>query len=252
MEQFVKEKLTVKVLPTREEMGKEAAKDAAEIIQKLLQEKEHLYAVFAAAPSQNEFLAALAEHREIDFTRITAFHMDEYLGLAADAPQGFGNFLKRHIFEKCPFAEVHYLNGQAKDPEQECIRYAKLLQQVDLDLVFLGIGENGHIAFNDPSVADFEDPKMVKVVALEETCRQQQVNDGCFADLNDVPRTAITLTIPTLVNATYHLCIVPSALKAKAVHDTVMGPVSTECPASILRKVDRSVLYLEKESASLL
>lgn len=251
MKQFMKDKLEVKIFSNRPEMGKSAAEDAAEVINRLLQKKEKLNVIFAAAPSQNEFLDALTK-QDIDFSRITAFHMDEYIGLPKDAPQGFGNFLRRSIFDKCPFAQVHYLNGQAENPEEECQRYTELLRQAEIDIVFMGIGENGHIAFNDPSVADFNDKKAVKIVVLEETCRQQQVNDGCFKTLDDVPKTAMTLTIPTLMAASYQFCIVPSALKAKAVSDTINGPVDEKCPASILRTKENTFLYLETESASLL
>lgn len=251
MKQFMQDKLEVKVFQDRGEMGNAAAADAVRVIKRLLQEKERLNVIFAAAPSQNEFLSALA-NQDIDFSRITAFHMDEYIGLPQDAPQGFGNFLRRGIFEKRPFAQVHYLNGQAEDPEAECRRYAELLRSAELDIVFLGIGENGHIAFNDPSVADFNDAKAVKTVVLEEACRRQQVNDGCFASLDEVPKTAMTLTIPTLMRASYRFCMVPSALKAQAVRDTVNGPVDEKCPASILRTEKNSFLYLDAESASLL
>lgn len=251
MKQFTQDKLEIKIFQNREEMGKAAAEDAARVIKRLLQEKERLNVIFAAAPSQNEFLSALTK-QDIDFSRITAFHMDEYIGLPKDAPQGFGNFLRRSIFEKCPFAQIHYLNGQAEDPEEECRRYTELLRHAEVDIVFLGIGENGHIAFNDPSVADFKDPKAVKTVALEEACRRQQVNDGCFASLEEVPKTAMTLTIPTLMKTGFRFCMVPSALKAQAVRDTVNGPVDEKCPASILRTEGNSFLYLETESAQLL
>jgi len=194
----------------------------------------------------------LSQDSRIDFSRITAFHMDEYIGLPADAPQGFGNFLKTHIFNSCNFANVHFINGCCPDPDKECERYSDLLSNVHIDIVLLGIGENGHIAFNDPSIADFHDPKMVKVVTLEQVCRQQQVNDGCFDELEQVPTHAITLTVPTLMKADYHFCVVPSRLKAKAVADTLEGPVSEACPASILRTAPNACLYLEEESASLL
>lgn len=252
MEQLQKDKLKIKIFPTREEMGRAAAADASVLIRKLQEEKDHLNLVFAAAPSQNEFLKALSEDDTIDFSRITAYHMDEYIGLPADAPQGFGNFLKRHIFGLCPFASVNYINGEAPDPEKECERYSQLLKAVHIDMVLMGIGENGHIAFNDPSVADFQDPKMVKVVTLEQVCRQQQVNDGCFEKLEQVPKKAITLTVPTLMDADYHFCIVPSGLKANAVRDAVEGPIAETCPASILRKAPNACLYLDADSAGLL
>ena len=180
-----------------------------------------------------------------------AFQM-KYVGLDAAAPQGFGNFLRARVFDRLPFGQVCYLNGNAPDIEAECSRYAGLLAQAPIDIVFMGIGENGHIAFNDPPVAEFDDPAAVKVVALDEVCRNQQVHDGCFADIGQVPTHALTLTVPTLAGAKHHLCIVPAPTKAKAVRDTLEGPVSTACPASILRTCPGAVLYLERESAQLL
>ena len=178
--------------------------------------------------------------------------MDEYIGLQADAPQGFGNFLRRNLFDRVPFKTVNTIDSTAADPEAECRRYADLLQEYPCDIVCMGIGENGHIAFNDPPVAEFDDPAAVKVVALDEVCRNQQVHDGCFADIGQVPTHALTLTVPTLAGAKHHLCIVPAPTKAKAVRDTLEGPVSTACPASILRTCPGAVLYLERESAQLL
>ncbi|MFQ8832704.1 MAG: 6-phosphogluconolactonase [Ruthenibacterium lactatiformans] len=174
--------------------------------------------------SQNEFLEAPCAAPDIDWKRVTAFHMDEYVGLDAAAPQGFGNFLRARVFDRLPFGQVCYLNGNAPDIEAECSRYAGLLAQAPIDIVFMGIGENGHIAFNDPPVAEFDDPAAVKVVALDEVCRNQQVHDGCFADIGQVPTHALTLTVPTLAGAKHHLCIVPAPTKAKAVRDTLEGP----------------------------
>lgn len=146
--------------------------------------------------------------------------MDEYIGLAADAPQGFGNFLRGRLFGRLPFGQVFYLDGQAADPQAECARYSALLAEYPVDIVCLGIGENGHIAFNDPHVARFDDPVRVKVVDLDDKCRRQQVHDGCFASLGQVPTHALTLTIPALTAASGMYCIVPAQTKARAVHDT--------------------------------
>ena len=178
--------------------------------------------------------------------------MDEYIGLAPDAPQGFGNFLRRELFSKVSFASVSYLDGTADDRAAECRRYGELLAAAPVDIVCLGIGENGHIAFNDPHVADFNDPAAVKVVELDHTCRQQQVNDGCFAKLDDVPTHALTLTIPTLVAPKTVFCMVPAPTKAKAVQAAVEGPISETCPASILRRHDNASLWLDPDSAALL
>ena len=211
------DKLNVKVYQTREEMGKAAAEEAAAAIRAAIAAKGEINMIFAAAPSQNEFLAHLIADKSIDFTKINAFHMDEYIGLPADAPQGFGNFLRERLFERVPFKTVNTIDSTAADPEAECRRYAALLQAHPCDIVCMGIGENGHIAFNDPHVADFGDKAAVKVVALDETCRQQQVNDGCFARLDDVPTHALTLTIPTLTAPEAVFCIVPAKTKANAV-----------------------------------
>lgn len=247
---FCKDKLVVKYYLTRQEMGWSAAQDAACRIEELLQDKEYINIIFAAAPSQNDFLAALQECK-IDWGRINAFHMDEYIGLPMDAPQRFGNYLKEHIFEKVPFRQVYYL-GDASVPQEECMRYASLLETYPPHIVFLGIGENGHIAFNDPHVANFADPFLVKVVDLDLTCRQQQVNDGCFTTLSEVPTHAYTLTIPALLASSYMFCIVPSRLKARAVYNTLYGELDEACPASILRKKENTILYLDKDSAALL
>lgn len=173
--------------------------------------------------------------------------MDEYVGLSANATQGFGNFLKRSIFDKLPFASVHYI-GTEKQPEQACADYEKLISAHEIDVVFMGIGENGHIAFNDPHVADFNDPKSIKKVDLDLMCRQQQVNDACFASLDKVPQYALTLTIPTLYSAHRIFCIVPGSTKAQAVKKTVCGEISTQCPASILRTHDYATLYVDTDS----
>ena len=205
--------------------------------------------IFAAAPSQNEFLSHLIHDKRIDWTRINAFHMDEYIGIHPEAPQSFGHFLRIRIFDKVPFKKVNYLNGLAENLEEECQRYADLLTKHPVDIVCLGIGENGHIAFNDPDVADFNDPKLVKVVELDPICRQQQVNEKCFMTLDLVPKEALTLTIPALLRAEWMFCIVPFKNKAQAVYQTVYGEVSEKCPASILRRKENSSLYLDPESA---
>ena len=233
-------------------MGKAAAADIKACILSLLKTKETINMIFAAAPSQNEVLAALALDKEIPWNRVNAFHMDEYIGLDADAPQGFGNFLKEHIFGLANFASVNYIDITAPDAEAECARYAALLGQYPTDIVVMGIGENGHIAFNDPPVADFNDAKAVKPVALDEICRNQQVNDGCFKALADVPKTAITLTVPTLFAGDHLFCIVPAATKAQAVRATLCGEIGEKCPATVLRRHKSAVLYLDGDSSSLL
>ena len=252
MKTMKKDLLTVNIYNTRTEMGEAAAKDIKACILSLLEKKETINMIFAAAPSQNEVLASLALDKEIPWERVNAFHMDEYIGLPADAPQGFGNFLKAHIFGLAPFKSVNYINISAEDAEAECARYSALLAQYPTDIVVMGIGENGHIAFNDPPVADFADPKAVKPVLLDEICRNQQVNDGCFATIDDVPKYAITLTVPTLFSGKYLFCIVPAKTKANAVKATVCGEIGEACPATILRRHENAILYLDNDSSSLL
>jgi len=242
----------VRKFQTRSKMGKAAADDVQRTIMNLLGQKETINMIFAAAPSQLDFLQCLCEDKSIDFSRIHAYHMDEYIGLDADAPQGFGNFLKKYLFSKVNFKSIDYLNGGAADIESECERYSNLIRKQCPDIVCMGIGENGHIAFNDPDEADFNDPKLVKVVELDDICRQQQVNDKCFVSIDLVPKKALSLTIPALADAAYHFCIVPAAAKADAVYRTIYGPISENCPATILRKCENSILYIDSDSARLL
>lgn len=252
MKALQKDLLAVRIFDTRAEMGLAAARDIKACILSLLETKETINMIFAAAPSQNEVLSALATDKEIPWNRVNAFHMDEYIGLPADAPQGFGNFLKAHIFGLADFRSVSYIDITAMDADKECERYAELLAKNPTDIVVMGIGENGHIAFNDPPVADFADPKAVKPVELDPICRNQQVNDGCFATLDDVPKTAITLTVPTLFAGDHLFCIVPAPTKAKAVRATLCDDIGEACPATILRRHKSAVLYLDSDSSSLL
>lgn len=246
---FKADKLSVNVYDSRRSMGEASAADIAACIKELLTQKPEIYMIFAAAPSQNEMLEALIADKEIDWSRIHALHMDEYVNLPAEAPQGFGNFLRRAIFDRVPFASVNLIGTEA-DSEATCRRYDALLASHKVDIVCMGIGENGHIAFNDPHVADFNDPCRIKKVDLDQKCRQQQVNDGCFASIDQVPTHALTLTIPTLYNVENVFCVVPAATKAEAVRNTVTGPVSETCPASILRTHDNAILYTDNDSAS--
>lgn len=251
MKSMTYDKLTVKIYPSRNEMGMAAAHEIKRHICMLLNQKEEINIIFAAAPSQNEVLNALVSDTDIAWSRINAYHMDEYIGLDRDAPQGFGNFLKRLIFDRVPFKSVNCIDAAAPDPETECERYAALLAKNPPDICVMGIGENGHIAFNDPPVADFDDKKIVKPVKLDEICRNQQVNDGCFQSIEEVPTHALTLTIPTLISALYVFCIVPAHTKAAAVKETLTGSIDEHCPATILRTKENAVLYLDPDSAEL-
>lgn len=246
------DKLTVEIYENRTLMGEAAARDIKAKIAQLLSQKQEINMIFAAAPSQNDVLKSLVEDKEIEWSRVNAYHMDEYIGLDKNAPQGFGNFLKDHIFGLVPFKSVNYIDITTTDPKKEAERYGKLLDENPTDIVIMGIGENGHIAFNDPPVADFNDKKTVKPVKLDEVCRQQQVNDGCFASIDEVPTHAMTLTVPTLVRAPYLFCIVPAPTKAKAVYETLNGSIDEHCPASVLRTHENAKLYLDDQSSKLL
>jgi glucosamine-6-phosphate deaminase len=246
---FVVEKLKVNIFPDRIAMGQAAGQAVAKKMKEMLKGKEHLFMVFAAAPSQNEFLGELSRVRGLDWKRVSAFHLDEYVGLSEAAPQNFGRFLRERLFDKVSPGKIHYLNGMAQDPEGECERYAALFKDHSFDIACIGIGENGHLAFNDPPVADFKDPKSVKVVEMDLTSRQQQVNDGCFGILEEVPKKAMTLTLPTIYSAKFIYCMVPGPTKADAVKKTLEGPITTDCPASILRRHEQATLYIDEDSA---
>lgn len=239
--------LKVKVFNDRRALGAAAGAEVAERIKQLLSEKHGIRIIFAAAPSQNELLNYLSEDESIDWSRITTFHMDEYNGLPLDAPQKFSRFLREHLFNQVKPGTVHLIDS-SNESEEECRRYGELLRQAPIDIVCLGIGENGHIAFNDPPVADFNDPEVIKAVELEDACRQQQVNDGCFPSFEDVPTHALTLTIPTLLSGSHLFCVVPGPTKRKAVERTLNGSISTECPSTILRKHPDCTLYLDRDS----
>lgn len=248
---FQKDNLTVEVFQDRLSLGKSAAKYVESVILSQLKEKEDLRIIFAAAPSQNEMLEKLTSFKTIDWSRIIAFHMDEYIGLSKSAPQLFSNYLERNLFSKVNFKKVYKINSEVRNTEAECERYSSLLTEKEIDLVCMGIGENGHIAFNDPPVADFNDKKIVKVVELDAECRQQQVNDKCFRVLEEVPKYAITLTIPTLMSANVLSIVVPGKSKAIAIANTLCGKISTECPAAIVRKHKSTRLFIDKDSYSL-
>lgn len=241
----------VKAYETRAEMGKCAAEEAICALKELLKVKEEINCIFAAAPSQNEFLSYLAK-ADIDWSRVNAFHMDEYIGLEKGDSRLFSSFLNDNIFSKVPFKNVYLINDAGNTREEKLENYSKLLKEQPVDITFMGIGENGHIAFNDPHVADFKDDKLIKVVDLDEKCRIQQVNDGCFASLEEVPMYAMTLTIPALMKAKKLFCMVPAKTKAEAVKETIFGEISEKCPATIMRRHADAALYLDKASAQYL
>jgi glucosamine-6-phosphate deaminase len=249
MGSFVVDKLKVKIFKDRKALGQAAGKTVAGKMREIPRDQKELFVVFAAAPSQNEFLEELSSRSGVDWGRVAAFHLDEYLGLPDTAPQSFGHFLRVRLFEKVRPGRVHYLNGMAEDPAKECDRYAALFKDHPFDIACIGIGENGHLAFNDPHVADFNDPVTIKVVELDLVSRQQQVNDRSFQNLESVPRKAITLTMPSIFSAKFIYCMVPAITKAEAVKKTLEGPITTDCPATILRKHENATLFLDKDSA---
>ena len=252
MKEITKGNLKVRIFDTRTAMGADAAEVVSKKINELLEQKEYVNIVFAAAPSQNEFLAALRE-KDVEWNRINAFHMDEYVGLDPDAPQLFGNYLKEKLFGKVSFREVYYLNGDQSKLEEECKRYTELLEKYPTDIVLLGIGENTHLAFNDPHVAYFDDPKTVKIVDLDEKNRNQQVDPEdpiCFNKLEEVPTHAITLTIPALFKAKYAYAVVPGKNKADAIYHTLNEDIQENYPSTLLRRHPNAILYIDKDSAS--
>lgn len=243
--------LKVYTFENRRDLGLTAGKQAANRIVELQKSPEKIVRmIFASAPSQSETLAQLSEEQGIDWSRVEAFHMDEYVGLPTSHPQSFGRFLQEHLFDKVNIAKANYINGIAENPAEECARYEALLKEAPIDIVCLGIGENAHIAFNEPHIADFNDPYFVKLVDLDLTSRQQQVNDGCFAVLQEVPTHAITLTVPALFAGNSLFCMVPGPTKASAVNMTLNHEISSDVPATILRTHPNTGLYIDKESAA--
>jgi glucosamine-6-phosphate deaminase len=241
------EKLRIKSFASRQELGAAAAEEIATELRARLARQDKVRMVFAAAPSQSDVLAALVAAPGVDWRRVEAFHMDDYVGLPEAAPERFANWLDRYIFDLLPFGAVHHLNP-GTDLDKTVRDYEALLRAAPIDVIQLGIGVNGHIAFNDPPVADFNDPTFVKIVELDLACRQQQVDDECFSTLADVPLRAITLTIPCLMSGAALFCMVPGRMKRNAVRAALEGPVTTACPASILRRHDNCTLYLDPES----
>lgn len=241
--------LPVHIFEDRQQMGKAAAADAAKRINAVIRKNGVCNVVFAAAPSQDDLLENLLKE-DIDWTKVRGFHQDEYVGIDEKEPAGFGNFLRRAIFDKVPFKELHYLLCDGDKAGEKCEEYTELLKKYPIDLILLGIGENGHLAFNDPAVADFEDPKTVKVVELDDVCRQQQVNDGCFPNLDAVPKQAMSVTMSFIMQVPEAICVVPTIRKANAVYNALCGDVTTACPSSILRNHPNAALYLDRDSAS--
>ncbi len=240
----------VRVFDDRSSMGKFVAKEIVVAIKELLEKKEEVNIIFGAAPSQIEVLSSLT-NTDIPFHKINAFQQDEYIGLSNNSEYLFSQFLQKHIFSKKAFKKVFSMKSD-NSPTEECDRYTSLLHQFSPDIALIGFGENGHIAFNEPHEANFNDPLWVKTVTLDSVCRNQQVADKAFEKIEDVPFRAITLTIPSLLMAEYVFCTVPTERKASAVYDCMTKEVSEKYPGSIIREKEKSKLYLDRDSGKYL
>ena len=244
------DRLLVSVYRTNEELGQAAAAEAAELIGQAIRDKSVANIIVATGNSQLTFLRALRQREDVDWSKVNVFHMDEYLGIDPQHPASFPNFLRRELIEHVHPGGFFPIQTAGRDAESVCQEYDALLRRYPADLCALGIGENGHLAFNDPPFADFDDPLWVKVVRLDEASRRQQVGEGHFASLDEVPTHAVTLTIPALLAARRVLAVVPEARKARAVARALSGPITEECPASILRQMSHAHLYLDLESSA--
>lgn len=244
-------KLLVKQYETRDQLGKAAAEEVGAKICALQKEQETVRIVFASAPSQSEFLKNLCEYEGIDWGRVVAFHQDEWLGVPTDRSYSFGGFIKRYLIDIVHPGQYHLIDSM-NDPERECARYGGLLTEKPIDIICLGVGENGHTAFNEPHEADFNDPKIMKVIRLDERCRQQEFHDFGFETLEGVPTHGLTVTIPTIMRARYIYCMVPGERKAEAIHNVLLGEICEKCPSSILRTAENAILFVDRDSASML
>lgn len=243
-------RLDVRIHGDRGSMGSAAAERVSAHLRDAVARNGHASAIFASAPSQGEMLAALRADPTIPWPRITAFHLDEYVGVSGEHPASFRRFLRDRLFDHVPVHAFHGLDGEATDPAAEGARYAEALRRHAPSLAILGVGENGHLAFIDPPECDFVDPLDVRVVTLDDACRRQQVNDGGFPRLEDVPRTALSLTIPFLMRVPEAVAVVPGPAKRAAIRAALDGPLARDCPASILRRHPCAILYLDEASAS--
>ena len=251
MKVFTIDKLNVAIYDEPISMGKASADFVEERLTEAIEQNGTANLILATGASQFSFLEALKE-REIDWQHITVFHLDEYKGISDQHPASFRKYLKERILDEVMPKKIFFLNGDAKDLEEEMETYSIALRAHPIDLACIGIGENGHIAFNDPHVADFNDPKLVKLVNLDDACRNQQLGEGWFATFEDVPEQALTLTITAIMRCKAISCVVPDERKANAVYNTLYGKVSTNCPASILRTHTNAKLFLDNSSASMI
>ena len=251
IKRFKTENLKIEIYPTRKEAGFAAANAAAEELKRLGQTSaEAIGVIFATGASQVETLRALVRIPGLPWDRICGFHMDEYVGIASDHRASFRHYLRNELTQHVRMRRFYDVDGNAPDPEKACQEYADALRAANPQLCLLGIGENGHLAFNDPGVADFDDPRDMKIVALDDECKQQQVAEGWFGSVDEVPAQAMTLAIPTLLRVPKLIVSVPGLRKARIVKRALNEPISTACPATILRKHPDATIYLDEESAS--
>lgn len=242
--------LKVEIYTTKEIMAHSAAKFVKEKLKGAIAARGVAHLILATGTSQFALLEQLRQDKEIEWRKIIVFHLDEYLGISVEHPASFRKYLAERILNEVKPKEVHYLNGDSPDIDSVIKEYSDLLKSHPVDIACIGIGENGHIAFNDPPVADFNDPYLVKIVELDEPCRNQQYGEGWFKSFNDVPTHALSLTIPAIMNTKAICCFVPDERKSEAVFNTLNGDISTNCPASILRKHSNCILYLDEGAAS--
>jgi len=249
---FSVDSLPVRVFRTTHDLALDAAREAREVLRAAIAARGAAAAILASGNSQLQFLEELVSGRgpDVDWSRVTLLHMDEYLGMSSEHPASIRRYLRERVEAKVHPRKFHWVVGDALEPLAECVRYTGLLKAQPIDLCCLGIGENGHVAFNDPPVADFNDPRLVKIVKLDLAAKQQQVGEGYFPSVEAMPQYALTLTIPALCAVHKMLAIVPEKRKAQAVRNTLRGPISTKCPASYLRKQAHCILFLDADSAS--
>lgn len=243
-------RLKLTVFPSKAEAGVAAAEATAQAMRQLLSLREDLSVIFATGASQLATLAALTKTPGLPWDRIRGFHLDEYVGLSENHPASFRRYLRENLTQRVHMKEFSEIDGNAVDPDRLCIEYAEKVRASDPQICLLGIGENGHLAFNDPAEADFDDPLGAKVVKLDRVCREQQAAEGWFKTLDEVPGEAITLTIPTLFRVPKLIVSVPGKRKAHIVRRTLADPISTHCPSTLLRNHPDATLYLDAESAS--
>ena len=249
MNAFTIDELKVAIYDEPISLGNAAADFVEKKLDKAIAQNSSANLILATGASQFSFLEAFKK-RNIDWEKITVFHLDEYKGISDQHPASFRKYLKERILDEVAPKKIYFLNGDSEDLEEEMKNYSEALLAHPIDVACIGIGENGHIAFNDPPVADFDDPKLVKLVTLDEACRNQQLGEGWFATFDDIPKQALTLTIPAIMRCKSISCVVPDARKAQAVHDTLNNEISTTCPATILRTHPETMLFLDTASAT--